>query len=291
LILGLDFYGNTNSAVFQTINVVNNIYRLELSKCIIDEIEVELDTSLPYSNVKETWQYSTVLLADFNNSLEAGNIENGGVPIEYIAFKKRKATDLVWQDVAIMPYSTATKLYQYIDNLVKATEDYEYAIVPITAGVEGEYLIADITCSFDGTWVIDKNTAYQLIQNVQYTNIDNAIQNSVLETFAQYPIVVYGQTDYHKGTISSYIVTQQTIDNGNIDVQSERINREQLLNFFNNRKPKILKDGAGRYFLVTLLNVKEVPNNNQGQATTSVSFDFVEIGDAEDTTTLANNGF
>ncbi len=279
MIIGLDTYGD-EEMIHQITNPIANIYRLELQNCVVDTIKIDSDGSLPYSSLKEEWLYSTVFLADFKNNLEAGNIDNKGLPIEYIQFKKRNIDDLAWETIITLPFNSLETIYTFTDRLVQSTEQYEYAIIPITASVEGEYTSANIECSFEGTWLCDRVDGYQLLYNLQYDAIENVVPSKVFNPLSQYPIVVYGENDYKKGSIKSLVLSNNY--DGKINPRQERLTREQLMKFLKNKKPKILKDYAGRYYVVSVIgNPQEFPNNNLSQTISDVSFDWVEIADPQ----------
>jgi hypothetical protein len=261
MFIGLNFFGSQDNLVYETNNRLTDIYRLELTNIIVDEMEIRTDTSIPFSTDKSEWDYDFIAKAEFKGNLEAGNIDNGGIPVEKIVFKKRKSIDLIWQTVCTMTFDTLIKYYTYIDRMVQATEEYEYAIIPVTANVEGEYTVASIECSFDGSWICDRDTGYKLFYNLEYGDIDHVLPSTVVETFYQYPTIVNGIQDYAKGNVKAVIMTDDDIENGTITPRDERILRENLIKFIKNRKPKILKDSSGRYFIVSTLNPNFQPMN------------------------------
>ena len=105
MILGYDyFFGLNETSIFQTAISVGNINQMIIQKGVFDEINIDEDISKIYNDIKEEWSYQTVALAKFENNLEAGNISNGGVGIQYIKFQKRSVDSLTWQDIAILDF-------------------------------------------------------------------------------------------------------------------------------------------------------------------------------------------
>ena len=280
MIIGYDLYGNSNAMVFQTINPIGSIYRIELTDSIIDEVEVRKRTDLIYSSTKEEWTYDTLLLAKFQNNLEAGNISLGGMLVEKIMLKKRRVEDLVWQDLISYTIQDGVNVYQFVDRLVEAGTEYEYAILPIGEGnFEGQYNVDRIVAEFEGTYICDKDNIFRLLYNLEYGDIENIISSSVIETFAQYPVVSYGNLDYRQGSIQCLLLSDVTVDSGDIDLAQEKMLRKQVMQFLKNKKPKILKDNSGNYLMIAIIgSPKEIPNNDLAQQIYNISFDWVEIG-------------
>lgn len=289
MLLGFDCFGTENNLIYETNNRLTNMYELELKNCIVDKLEIRTRTDIPFSTNKTEWDIDFIANGDFHGDLEAGNIDNGGVFVEHIIFKKRKTVDSQWVTAYVMDYTSAIRYYSYIDKLVQSNEEYEYAIVPMTANVEGEYTTATIDCSFDGTWICDKESGYKLFYNLEYGDIESVVPATAIETFNQYPTVIYGSSDYSKGNIKAVVMTDNDVDKGIISPKEERILRSNLIKFLKNRKPKILKDASGRFYIVSTLNARETPNNSVAQSIGSVSFDFIEVGDATSVDDLQNN--
>lgn len=286
--MGLDFYGD--SVGYNTEIAITNINDIVFSKCIIDEIKID-DVALAYTNSnKEEWNYDTILLAKFENTLEAGNIQNRGVPIEYLRFKKRKKDSLKWNVIADIPFEETENIYNLSDRIVQGTELYEYAVVPLTSGIEGAENRTEIECSFDGLWLVDKTQGIRFFTNLEYSDIENVTKVAVFEPLqSKYPYTQTLATDYHKSSISSVVISDNTLDGNGINARQERLLRENIFAFLKNRKPKMLKDGLGRCYLIMILgSPKEKPFNSVAGAIAGVSFDWIEIGDAFNDDDLRN---
>lgn len=293
MIIGYDFMGYDDGAVFDSKNVVNKFYRLELLNAVFDEINVRTKTDTGCSSEKQEWQFDTKLLAKFQGNLEAGNIQVQGNQIEFIQFKKRKIGDLEWLNVAILPYELDKLVYEYDDKFVEAGEIYEYAILPLAyGGIEGEYVTDDIECKFDHTWLFDKDNNFKLMYNIEYGDIETVMPSNTYEPLgSKYPIVSYnGELDYRRGVIKSLLIADNST-NGKIDVRQEKLLRNNIINFLKNKKPKIIKDSSGNYLLISIIgNPKLVPNNNLSRLLYEINFEFIEIGNVYDENTLIHSG-
>jgi hypothetical protein len=327
LFLGLDFYGE-NSYYNTEINI-SNLANIQIQNCIVDEIKVDEEINDLYNSTvtkteessgygdgyygdggfgegipnivyklnynKDEWGYDTVLLSLFTNEtlLEAGNINNNGVEVEYIRFKKRKADSLVWQTISDISFNSNNQLYSIIDRLVQSTEQYEFACVPLTSGIEGRESTVQIQCDFEGLWLVDKTQGIQFYYDLEYGEIENVTQVAVHQPLQSlFPYVQTSATDYHKSSISATIISADTLnrnttDGSQINIRQERLLRESIFAFLKNRKPKILKDGNGRYYMVMILgSPREKPMNELQGAIVGTQFDWIEVGDAFDNDTL-----
>lgn len=283
-VIGYDLYGG---GYFDARQYMNDIYTAELKNGVFDEWKMD-EVLLEYSVDKSDWGYDTVMLATFNNTLEAGNVQNEGEHIEYLRFKRRSKDRLKWVTVAQIPFDKTRKLYTVLDRMVQAQEEYEYAVVPLTNDIEGRETMGEIVCDFDGLWLVDRENSHQLMYDLDYGSIESTNKTTILEPLdSKYPFVTTNAIDYKKGSIKARLLSDKTIEKGIPDYRSERLLRERIMDFISNRRPKILKDGMGRYYLVSIIgSPTEVPDNRLNTGIADVSFDWVEIGDAHDTDTL-----
>lgn len=261
---------------------IDNIYRIECCHCKIDELKIDEDLNVLYNSNKQEWDYNTVLQAKFQDNLEAGNISNKGIPIEFIQFRKREIGTLEWRDIATFKYDTVTKLYQYMDRYVQSTEEYEYAVVPITANVIGKATTARIICDFDDLWLVGKDKQIKLRYDNKQGDYENITQETLIEPIgSQYPIMCIGSTNYAKTSLEATIISDEQVSSysGSIqDKRHERIVRDNVLKFLRDNKPKIYKTGSGKFMLVKLSSVREKPINEVGGVIASISAEMTEIG-------------
>lgn len=289
MIISWDFFGYEDGTVFDSNISLGTYNNLELKNGKFDEIKID-EEILAYNQEKQDWGYYTVLKSEFKNNLEGGNVNLSGTNIIKCKLQRRKPTELQWQDVKEFDFDINVQQYVIIDKFVESSETYEYSLIPIGAGdVYGERASSSVDCEFENTWIFDKDTIYQFMYNLDYSEIDNVQKSNTFETLgSRYPIIVDSDLDYRQSTIKAMLVSNGS-KNGGIDVKQEKANRKQILNFLKNHQPKMLKDGGGNYILVKLSNVKEMPMNDFNQRLYDISFSWTEIGDALDDETLRQN--
>lgn len=258
---------------------------LEARQAIIDEISADLGNK-EFTVDKGSWQANTVFLATLNSTLEAGNLSMGGSDVDTLRFKKRKKGELQWLLIDEVPYSKDQISYVVRDRLARSNIEYEYAIVPVTGNVEGEIIQNSIVALHEGLWVVDANNSVNIFCEVEYGTVNHNTNTNVFELLDnRYPIVVTGELDYTSGSNSGRLLAKESWDKYSMDYDAELNLRESVLKFMKNGKPKILKNDKGRYYLIIANNVKEEPYDLDN-ASITLSFNWTEIGDAEDLETL-----
>ncbi len=295
MIIGFNAFGEEDNLAFDNKLCHTDYNKLEITDGMIDHVYMDKDITISYSIEKPTnWRYQSVLLARFQNNLEGGSVEADNIQIEKIRFQKRQWDELEWQDVAEIDYVPNEKLlYEAIDKYIANDFVYQYSIIPMTSTILGNRIVSDeVTAKFEGVFISDKDSNYKLLYDIELSDIENNISNSIFEPRnAKYPIVVQSNLDYETFDITSTFISAETVDsNGNsIDIRMERLGKDRLLKFMKNGKPKIYRDHHGRLKLVSVIGKpKESPYNEIG-GIAKLSFALVEIGDMDSETLKANN--
>lgn len=289
MIYDFDFYGYEDGAVYDTVNIVHEISKIELTKAIFDEIHILGTNNFICSTAKKIWQLETVLKATFQNNLEGGNINFDEQVISYIQLRKRKIEDFEYIVLDTFDFDIEIEQYKTQDKYIQSDQEYEYSMVPLLADYTmGEEVTARFTAKLNKTWLFDKENNYYLLYDLDYSNITQNSFNTIYTPMARkYPIVVYNaDTFYKSGSISALLVADNSAM-GVVSVKDERYLRNNIINFLGNKKPKIIKDIGGNYFIISIVgNPVLNPVNSLNQQLYEITFDWVEVGDAHDENTL-----
>ena len=136
-------------------------------------------------------------------------------------------------------------------------------------------------------------TIYKFYNGVQYGSLERVQKIGVLEPFgSKYPVVVSnGMINYSKSSLKGTILNND-FENSHIIRRKEIVEkRETLLNFFTNKKAKILKDWNGNFWLMIIVDSPSVEFvNNYGMGISNISANWVEIGDPYNQQDLYNTG-
>lgn len=292
--IGYNFYSDGN-ALDPTPTDINNIAYTKIQNGIFDHFNVSRDTSFDYSSIIPTdWDINTLMNADFAGNVSAGNVGQLATGITSIRVKRRIKGTFDWITIREIPVSKPEDLsFVITDNLNAYNVEYEYAYVPVMEDVEGSYIIESILSKFEGVFICDVDTVFKFYAGVEYDTNDAIQQVGVFQPFnRKYPIVVSNSVmQYQTGGVGGWILPEDYEDTHVFDRSKIVKEKEVLLNFLMNKKPKILKDMNGNNWLVYFTGNPSVTyDNNYGQGMLKVSAQWTEVGDPNDKTDLYENG-
>lgn len=244
--LGYNFLSDKNAIDPSPILSDKDNYTVtKLQNGIFDHWNVTRDVQSPYtSEISEKWTPMTVMDANFNGDLIAGNLDYALSQINGFKVKRRKTTDFNWITLAYIPIDISQDQITYQDNLATSGVEYEYALVPIVGGVEGNYITDTIGAEFDGVFICDAETVYKFYAGVEYGAGERVQKVGVFEPFGRrYPVVVSNAlTNYEKGSFSGTVLPVGYLHDANLNRFAMVQERKELLDFLTNKRAKILKD-------------------------------------------------
>ena len=292
--IGYNFYSDGN-ALDPTPTNINNITHTMVQNGIFDHFNVSRDTSFDYSSIIPTdWDINTLMNADFAGNVSAGNVGQLATGITSVRVKRRIKGTFDWITIREIPVAKPEDLsFVITDNLNAYNVEYEYAYVPMTEDVEGSYIIESILSKFEGVFICDIDTVFKFYAGVEYDTNDAIQQVGVFQPYnRKYPIVVSNSImQYQTGGIGGWVLPEDYEDTHVFDRSKIVKEKEVLLNFLMNKKPKIIQDMNGNNWLVYFTGNPSVTyDNNYGQGMLKVSANWTEVGDPNDKTDLYENG-
>ena len=291
--LGYNFFSD-GDALNNAPSSVPNINTITLSNAIYNHFNVTTNTNTTVTTTIPTeWDYDTVLNAEFNGNLDAGNVDFLVEQISAIKIKRRVQGEFNWLTLQTIPINTVEDLtFVFNDLLNKNNVTYEYALVPVIEDVEGDYLINSILSQFNGVFIGDAETIYKFFFEVEYGNNQRNQQVGIFQVLGQqYPIfVANGELSYESGSVTATII--------NDDFQTNGINRTAITqqkgaikDFLTNKKAKILKDwNSNEWLCIVNSNIGITYKSSYGMGIPSITFEWTEIGSADSQQDLYNNG-
>lgn len=295
MICGYDFCKDENTLNPTPLSSSNYNFTM-LKNGIFSHWYVTNNAEYPYSSDEPTvWDYLTIMNANLNGNLQAGNISLLGDDIEGIKIKRRKINSYDWITLKYIPVDELfeSTTFSFNDYLNQNDTTYEYAFVPIINGIEENYITNTIASKFEGVFICDSETIYKFNNGVQYGSLERVQKIGVLEPFgSKYPVVVSnGMINYSKASLKGTILNND-FENSHIIRRKEIVEkRETLLNFFTNKKAKILKDWNGNFWLMIIVDSPSVEFlNNYGMGISNISANWIEIGDPYNQQDLYNTG-
>ena len=313
MIIGYDFwadnvYGDNDiidndGIAFDVCNPISSpIQNLTISNAMFDEFTVSKNVGIDFDvNKDKEWLDNTLMLAHFYGNLNAGTIGVDNYRIASIQFLRRKKGETEWQICKECAYQSEIKFYSLEDRYIESEQEYEYCIRPTArvyddTGAYVETIIGEnspttlVRVVFNYAHLFDAETSYDFLYNFKLGDITSNIDANTITTLGgQYPFTIYGASKYKAGSVTCLLVTEESAT-GSIDVGAEKILRNNIDKFLSNKKPKILKCDDGTYLLISISDNYVLTPNENLLGSYTLSFNYTEIGDANDVNTLKKYG-
>lgn len=291
--VGYNFFADGDALNTAPSNV-DNITNVRLMNAIFDHFNVTRNTNTPVStDIPPQWDYDTIMDADFNGNIEAGNVDFLIDQISAIKIKRRVQGTFNWLTLKTIPVNTVEDLtFVFNDLLNQNNVTYEYALVPIIEDVEGGYIINTVLSQFNGVFIGDAETIYKFLYEVEYGNNQRNQQIGVFQVLGkQYPVfVANGELSYESGSVTATILNEDFQQNG-IDRTAITKLKDAIKDFLTNRKAKILKDfNSNEWLCIVNSNIGVTYKSNYGMGIPVINFEWTEVGDAQNQQDLYNNG-
>ena len=292
--IGYNFCADGN-ALDPTPTNVNNITATRLQNGIFDHFNVTRNVTFDYSSIIPIdWDIDTIMDANFKGNISAGNVDQVASGITGIRVKRRVKGTFDWITIKELPVEKSEDLsFVVTDNLNAYNVEYEYAVVPMLGDVEGNYIIESILSKFEGVFICDADTVFKFMAGVEYSNNTANQQIGVFQPYnRQFPVIVSNSVlQYKTGSIGGWVLPEGFETNRGIDRTAITKEKEILLKFLTNKKPKIIKDMNGNNWLVYFTgNPNMSYDNNYGQGMVKVNAEWTEVGNPNDKNDLYENG-
>lgn len=293
-LLGYNFCSDGNTIDPMPTNV-NKITSTKISGGVFTHINESIDIESDYSTTIPTeWDVDTILNCAFNDSLGAGNLGEVTKNVTSIRIKRRKKGTFDWITIKEIPINTADDFtFIFTDNLASNFTQYEYAYVPVQDQTEGGYIVEEIYSKFNGVFICDADTAYKFYAGVEYGSTNSVQKIGTYEPFGRkYPVIVSnGVLGYDQGNVSGLVLPKNYEDNKIIDRRAIVSERNTLIKWLTNKKPKMLKDWNGNEWLIIFVgNPQTSYDSSYGMGVQSVSAEWTQTGDPTNKSDLYVNG-
>ncbi len=293
MFFGMSFIGSTNS------NFASPIYRddvdyVEVKNGIIDDLYLTANITDSYTtSIPTIWDYDTILHAQFNGNLFAGNSDFTVETTSHLRVKRRKKGTYKWTTLFEIPVNKKEDFsFTRIDKYARGKTNYEYSIVPVLNNTEGNYNISNIETLFEGIFIVDANKIYHSKYNIEHINPKRQKPSTVVVPIdRQYPFVVSnGEVNYYSGEIKATFIEESTSgDDTVLNFERAWEYRDGFKDWLLNGIPKIIKYDDGRMWLVMITG--DIDEESEGHwDNVKTTFGFTEIGDCESNNDLYHNG-
>lgn len=268
-----------------------NVSDIKISSGTFDQLFVTKNPNLTVKNGYDDWDFDTVLNADFENGLDAGNSGFSLNNTDTVIIKCREVGTYDWITIYTKDIEKVEDFKININDYYRpSNKDYEYMVVSVCNGIENTYVSKTVTSEFNGLYVCDKDHIYGTLLNMDYLDTSRNVVSSTLEMKNnKYASVVSNNIiDYEQGVATADFI-QFDQDEQEINISGSVQYRNDIKSFLNNKRPKILKFHDGRIWLVSITDTIS-DSGNDDDYVRQLSFNWVEIGNPNDMKTLYMNG-
>lgn len=289
--------GFSRNAFIIRLDTNKKVDSILMSNGIFDEFKIDETLNSTNSIEKEDWGIDTVLLAEFKNNLEVGNLTNQSIPIQYLRFKRRKVGELKWQVMIDIPFDKEIENYNIVDYYVENSIDYQYTLVPLVQSIEGNGVIEEIEATYFNLFLTGRNSdgilknyplRFDLNINEITLNQDVVFQKTLS---SQFPSVMRGKSKYLSGSFVADVISPTTEGNGgNVDMKAENIYRKEFEDFLYSGN-KILIRNHSLYILGNISESKKTPifNSETAFGIHTFNMSFTETSNHELSDLLEND--
>lgn len=287
--LGTTFCGGKYT-LFPPATAQSKIFTLEIKDGTYNHLY--LSSNALINNTDFEWDYDTILNANFNEDLSAGNQEFNLLKTDNIVVRRREVGKQRWITLYVKEINTISDFnIHLVDKYTRANTDYEYKVSSYLNGVENTSIITNVYSNFDGYYITDKDCLYGTIYNIDGCDTTRNITTQTLELLnSKYMHVVSNSSaDYDSGTVSGLFI-QYDIPTDVLYKQAGLQFRQDVKDRLANKKPLILKIHDGRIWMIRVTG--GITDSNAGHIDLrTISFEWVEVGDINDMKDLYGYGF
>lgn len=290
MFLGLDIFSDSSAVELNKFSVTPSSFSLK--SALFDEAFLSSDVTR-FKSIDYEWDSDVLVFATFDSqNLEAGNIGTLGDKIQSMQLRRREVGKKDWTALTAYPiYDTDHLNFSFVDYFARGRNTrYEYSVNYILKdGTELPYISASVVSEFCGAVISDSEESYHIFLDPSITSTTRNRQSSIITTLnSRYPYVFFGSnSNYDSATFSGTVIRNEEGDYWDFD-GSYRY-REEMKDWLTNGEPKILKMEDGREWLMSVNgNIEEDCSEHIDKV--KISFDFVQIGDYDNSDDLSSNG-
>ena len=280
-----------------TVKYISNV---ELQNAIVDGFYVTHDISQAsaYSSLPE-WDNSTIMRADFNDNIRAGNVDWVLSSINKIKVKRKKVgAGEPYVTLFIQDVSTVYDLsFYYRDYYVPSGYEYEYAMCPCVNDDEQAYFTTTVKTCFDGLFVSDKDKTMKLLSNYLIGQSSTNMLLGTLQPYNQtYPVIIQNPNVQYRTVNIQGDVLGMTDNASSFSLTQEQRpiivdQKREWDKFLCNGKAKVIKDWNGN---IIVARVTTIPNYSYNQASgnskPTLTFGVTEVGEYDNQSSMYKNG-
>lgn len=280
---------------------VRYISNITLDNAIVREFYITHDVSqVSYYETLPEWDNYTILRADFDNNLRAGNVDWLLSDVNKIKIKRRKVgAGEQYITLFVQPINTEYDLsFYYRDYYVPSGYQYEYAMIPCANDDEQSYFTTIVETNFDGLFVSDKDKTMKLYSNYLIgQSVDNMLIGLLQPYNQTYPTIIKNPNVKYR-TVSLQGDVLGINDNTCTRFELTKENRPIIVDqkrewdeFLCNGKAKIIKDWNGNIILADVTTPPSYTyDQRSGNSKPTITFGVTEVGEYDNQWDMYHHG-
>lgn len=285
---------------------VYDIDNITLMNAEFDTLYVTGDAGSSYitgSDIPTEWDFDTILKAEFDGSLQAGNVSFILSSVSGALIQRKEVGSFDWVTLEYFPINEVEDFnIKFEDRTAAIGREYTYAFTPVLNGITGVYSTTDQLVECNRLVILDADEIWSTALSDCFCDTTRMYPSAALETLNdKYATVVRNtQANYDTVTVSNstWIPTENENEEGcelvdiNDHSNDARITAwsKKFQDFLTNDKVKILKNVDGRVW-IGFVTTAPTDSADQVYNYRKVSFGLTETGDYNDEYYLYENGF
>lgn len=289
IFLGITFLSGKNS-LYPPPNKVEIISSVSISNGSHNQLFISKNPNKTVNNWDDDWDYDTVMDAEYNENLDAGNSGFSLRNTDNVIIRRRELLDDNWVTIYVKEINTSEDFdINFLDRYARLGDtEYVYRISSTLNGIENSYVEQNVVSSSDGMYLSDKDSTYGTMYNLDGCDTTQNFKSNIIETYNRYPTVVSNSiANYEKGSASGLFLVMD---------ENCELNRQNTLKYRNlfkerlaSRKSFILKVPDGRIWMAKCIG-SPTDTMDGHKDLRMVTFEWVEIGSVNDMEALYYNG-
>lgn len=257
-----------NQAKFYGLANIDNVHIQNIHSTQSDVENIFVNT------VNQERNINTLLLANFNNSLEAGEFDNAGTIVTHWRIYRRKVGESIYTFLTEIPYvADGVDFYDYT---AQNGVQYEYEVKATSSGIEGNGKTGVGSLDFFG-WILsdeDEDIVYKFDAEIESGDINVLRDITLYDNYSEKPAFRFGKRNYRQGNLKT-MPLMFNVEKHEYEITLDTL--ESLRDFINKPNIKILKNAKGEIFRCITKDMSYKYIDKVREQPYTVSFDFTEV--------------
>lgn len=256
-----------------------------------NQLFISKNTEKTVNNWNDDWDFDTVMCADYNENLDAGNSGFSLRNTDTVVIRRRELSKDKWVTIYTKTINTIEDFdINILDRYARGGETkYMYRISSTINGIENSFVEKQLVSYFEGMYIADKDSIYGTYYDLDGCDTTQNIKSGIIETYNRYPIVVSNSdANYEKGAVTGSFI-RISADGCTVDTQGGIQYRQTFKDRLASKKPFILKMPDGRIWMARCVGTPSDSMNGHRDLR-QISFEWVEVGSPDDMKAMYYSG-